>query len=255
MSIKVVMLSGQAISSTFMYNGLSENIEIEKVIREQPVPMKRIMKNRAKKLGWFSVSGQIVFGLFLLPVIRFFSKNRRAEVIQKLGLNSNDIPDQKIIEVSSVNSEESIRFLKEIAPDVVVVNGCRIVSQKVLDAVDSVFINTHEGITPRYRGIHGAYWALANRDLENCGVTVHLVDKGVDTGGILYQALVKPEKKDNFTTYPFYQTAAGISLMSKAIQDVESGNLKTIDNDLESRIWYHPTLWAYLWNYFSKGVK
>lgn len=255
MSLKIVMLTGQAISSKYMYNGLSNDFEIETVIREQPVSMKTIMKNRAKKLGWLNVSGQLAFGLLLLPVIRKFSKNQKEKVIQKLGLNDSEIPKTKLSEVTSVNSAESIRILKEINPDIVVVNGSRIVSQKVLSAIDAVFINTHEGITPRYRGIHGAYWALANKDKQNCGVTVHLVDKGVDTGGILYQALVKPEKRDNFTTYPFYQTAAGIPLMKKAIRDVENNSLKVIEPKLESCIWYHPTLCQYLWNYFSKGVK
>lgn len=255
MELKIVMLTGLAVSSKFMYNGLSKDLKIEKVIREQPIPMKTIMKNRAKKLGWLNVSGQITFGLLLLPIIRKFSVNRKKEVVQKLGLNEAEIPNEKLIEVSSVNSAECIEQLKKINPDVVIVNGCRIISQKVLAAIDAVFINTHEGITPRYRGIHGAYWALANKDYENCGVTVHLVDKGVDTGGILYQAIVKPEKKDNFTTYPYYQTAAGISLMKKAIEDVASGNLNTITPQLESKIWYHPTLCQYLWNYFIKGVK
>lgn len=249
------MLTGKAVSSGYMFNGLSKDIEIEKVIREQPVPMKTIMKNRAKKLGWINVSGQIAFGLLLLPIIRRFSKKRKQKIIKTLKLSGAEIPAEKLIEVQSVNSEQSIRVLKEINPDVVVVNGCRIVSQKTLSAVDAVFINTHEGITPRYRGIHGAYWALVNRDFENCGVTVHLVDKGVDTGGILYQSIVKPEKKDNFTTYPYYQTAAGIPLMKKAIEDVETGNLNTVEPHLESRIWYHPTLGQYLWNYFTKGVK
>src|SRR5690606_33355378 len=159
MSLKVVMLTGQAVSSRFMYNGISKDIEIEKVIREEPVPMKIIMKNRAKKLGWFNVIGQIAFGLLLLPVIRRFSKNRKQQLIKNLGLNDTEIPAEKLIETQSVNSEQSIQILKGINPDVVVVNGCRIVSQKVLAAVDAVFINTHEGITPRYRGIHGAYWA------------------------------------------------------------------------------------------------
>lgn len=255
MDIKIVMLSGHAVSSRLMYNGLSDEIEIMKVIREQAIPMKKIMKNRAHKLGWFNVGGQIAFGLLLLPIIRTFSKHRKKEVMRELQLNDEKIPEEKLIDVSSVNSQECIHILKQINPDVVIVNGCRIISHKVLSAVDSVFINTHEGITPRYRGIHGAYWALANGDKENCGVTVHLVDKGVDTGGILYQSLIEPSKNDNFTTYPLHQTAAGIPLMKKAISDVATGNLKIIEPQLESRIWYHPMLSQYLWNYFVKGVK
>ncbi len=249
------MLTGPAISSRFMYNGLAKDFEIHTVIRERPVPMKTIMKNRAKKLGWFNVAGQIAFGVMILPILRNFSQKQKEKVIQKLGLNDAPIPNEKLVEVASVNARETIELLQKINPDVVVVNGCRIVSKKVLSAVNAVFINTHEGITPRYRGIHGGYWALSRKDAENSGVTVHLVDKGVDTGGILYQAVIRPEKKDNFTTYPYYQTAAGIPLMKKAIEDVAADSLKEIAPQLESRIWYHPTLWQYLWNFLTKNVK
>ena len=41
----------------------------------------------------------------------------------------------------------------------------------------------HAGITPQYRGVHGGYWAVVNNDPEHCGVTIHFVDKGIDTGG------------------------------------------------------------------------
>ena len=254
MGAKILMLTGPAVSSRFMYNGLAEDLEIHTVIRETPVPMKTIMKNRAKKLGWWNVAGQILFGILILPVLRNFSRKQKENVIRKLGLNETPIPNEKLLEVSSVNAPETIEILKKINPNVVILNGCRIVSKKVLSAVDAVFINTHEGITPRYRGIHGGYWALANGDLENCGVTVHLVDKGVDTGGILYQAKIYPEKKDNFTTYPYHQTAAGIPLMKQAILDVKNNSLQTVEPKLESRIWYHPTIWEYLWNYLRKGV-
>lgn len=255
MNVKIVMLTGPAISSRFMYNGLKEDLEIVKVIREIPVPMQTIMKNRAKRIGWFQVLGQIAFGLLILPFLHKFSAKRKKEVIRKLGLSAKPIEAGKLVDVANVNAQETIDLLKKINPDVVIVNGCRIVSKKVLSAIDAVFINTHEGITPRYRGIHGGYWALVNKDLENCGVTVHLVDKGVDTGGILYQAKIQPEKKDNFTTYPYYQTAAGIPLMKKAILDVANHSIQTKEPKFESQIWYHPTLWQYVWNYLRKGIK
>src|SRR5690606_24425483 len=94
--------------------------------------------------------------------------------------------------VPSVNATQCIDLVQKIEPDIVVVNGTRIISKKVLDAVPVSFINTHVGITPKYRGVHGAYWALACGDTDNCGVTVHLVDKGIDTGGILKQAVIAP---------------------------------------------------------------
>ena len=60
------------------------------------------------------------------------------------------------------------------------VNGTRIISSRVLDSIGCPIINTHAGITPRYRGVHGGYWALAEGHPEEVGTTVHLVDKGIE---------------------------------------------------------------------------
>lgn len=253
--IKIVMLVGEAKSSTFMYNGLSKHFHIEKVIQETPVSMKKIMLNRVKRLGYFNVFGQILFGVLLLPVIRFFSKKQLENVLSYLKLDSTPIPSEKIIKVDSVNSNKSLQILQELDADVVVVNGCRIISKKILNNVSSKFINTHEGITPKYRGIHGCYWALVNNDLENCGVTVHFVDAGVDTGEVLHQATVLPTKKDNFTTYPFYQTAKGIELMVKTLHEFREHSLVSKKGVEGNFIWYHPTIFQYLYYRIFKGVK
>jgi methionyl-tRNA formyltransferase len=125
-----------------------------------------------------------------------------------------------------------------------------------LNSTDATFINTHLGITPKYRGVHGGYWSLANNDKANCGVTVHLVDSGIDTGGVLYQSKILPTKKDNFATYTYYQIGEGIIFMKKAITDFANSQLKeTIPNVSESKLWYHPTIWTYLYKRIIKGVK
>lgn len=254
MAKKIVMLTGQVPSSNFMYHGVSEEFEIAEVIQEEPVDMKKILKNRAKRLGYFNVFGQILFGLGILPFVRKFSKKKYNENLKKYNLNLSPIPENKITHVPSVNDPKTIEHLQKINPDIVIVNGCRIISSKVLNAVNAIFINTHEGITPRYRGIHGAYWALVNRDKENCGVTVHLVDKGVDTGGILYQGIIHPDADDCFTTYPMIQTAKGIELMKLALKDAENNDLKIKQPTLESQIWYHPTIWQYLYYWIFRKV-
>ncbi|RZK35168.1 MAG: formyl transferase, partial [Hymenobacter sp.] len=148
--------------------------------------------------------------------------------------------------VPSVNSPECIALLQELQPDVVVVNGTRIIGKKVLASVPCPFLNTHAGITPLYRGVHGGYWALANNDPSHCGVSVHLVDTGIDTGGILYQALIAPTAEDNFTTYPLLQLAAGLPLLARGVRDALAGTLRRRPAPVgESRLWSHPTLSEY----------
>jgi methionyl-tRNA formyltransferase len=148
--------------------------------------------------------------------------------------------------VDSANSPETIAQLQAINPRVVIVNGARILKRDTLSAVPATFINTHQGITPQYRGSHGAYWALHRNDRDHCGVTLHLVDEGIDTGNIIGQATVDPLPSDSFVTYPFLQTAAALPILMDAINALRQGKLETRIASGPSAIWYHPTIWDYL---------
>lgn len=252
--LKVVMLAGKDESSNIMYHALEDDFDVVKVIVEAAVSRKKLLKNRAKRLGYMKVFGQILFILFN----KLFSKlagDRMMEIKNENALNNAPIDKKKVVHVESINDDKVIDLLKKYSPDAVVVNGTRIISKKILDAVDVPFINTHAGITPKYRGVHGGYWALANDDGAHCGVTVHLVDTGVDTGDVLYQETIEATDKDSFNTYPLLQLAKAIPLMKQALNDVEQRTLNPQKDALPSKLWYHPTIWGYVVNYVMKGVK
>jgi methionyl-tRNA formyltransferase len=91
-------------------------------------------------------------------------------------------------------------------------------------------------------------------DPENAGVTVHLVDRGVDTGPILYQARFEATQEDGFITYFYLQAALGRALVIKAVEDALGGQLRPVEVTSPSQQFYHPTLWFYLWTAWTKGV-
>jgi hypothetical protein len=64
------------------------------------------------------------------------------------------VPGALVRRVASANADETVALLQELRPRVVVVNGTRILSKRVLGCIDAVFINMHAGITPLYRGVH-----------------------------------------------------------------------------------------------------
>lgn len=155
--------------------------------------------------------------------------------------------------IPSVNHPDGHAAVLHLAPDVMVISGTRILSARTIAALGRPIINMHAGITPQYRGVHGGYWALVQRDPAHCGVTVHLVDAGVDTGAVLYQALITPGPTDDFSTYPTLQTLAGLPLLVKAVQSAHVPAAQTPAGT--SRRWYHPTLWGYLWHRIAGGVR
>jgi folate-dependent phosphoribosylglycinamide formyltransferase PurN len=252
---RILLLAGEWDTTPVVYQFLAKHFIVEKVIIEAPVSRKKFLKNRIKKLGYLSVAGQTLFQLLVAKPMRKVSEKRVQEILREHGLSRATIPDEKIKRVKSVNEEECLQALREAAPDLVIVHGTRIISKKILQETKSTFINIHAGITPRYRGSHGAYWALANNDTENCGVTVHLVDPGIDTGGIAAQGRIEITAKDNFTTYPYLQLAKGLELLKPVIENYFAQNLQTQKNNLNSALWHHPTIWYYLQKRLLKRVK
>jgi folate-dependent phosphoribosylglycinamide formyltransferase PurN len=237
-----------------MYNALAPKVNIECVIVEDKPSRTKLVSNRIKKLGLARTTGQLFFIAFG-KMIRSSSGNRHRQLISEYGLNETDFPDNITERVKSVNSQKTIALLEDLEPSAVVVNGTRIISHRVLQSIKAPFINAHMGITPRYRGVHGGYWALVNDDIENCGVTVHLVDRGIDTGGVLYQDTIRVDDSDNFYTYPIHQVSKAIPLMQSALKDIKEGRMQVNQGALPSKLWYHPTLFEYLWHRMTKGVK
>ena len=252
----IVMLVGKDPVSNIMYHALAQSFPIDAVIREQKPSLSTFLKRRISKLGMSKVAGQLLFRIGILPIVSYRSRARIQQIISSHGLNPSDIPPSCVIEVSSVNSDATINELQRLSPTVVVVNGTRIIQEKVLQSVNAVFLNTHAGITPMYRGVHGGYWALASNDPENCGVTIHKVDRGIDTGSIVAQISITPTQADTCVTYPLLQTASAIPLLKQAVIDALAGHILFVaPRSSRSQLWTHPTACQYLKNRIKLGVR
>ena len=253
--INVVMLCNEHQYSRIMYNGIAPHVNIEYVINETKFPIKIIIQRRIKKIGIIKVIGQLLFILVNKLLLAQASKAHIKRLMLYYGLDDRPPPKNITRNVESVNDEETINLLKKFNPEAVVVHGTSIISKNVLSSINSPFINTHIGITPKYRGWHGGYWALVKGDSGNCGVTVHLVDRGIDTGGVLYQDIIHTDKNDNINTYPIHQIAKAIPLMKAALNDVKEKRINVKQGTLPSYLWYQPTLFEYLKYWIQFGVK
>jgi len=252
----LVLLVDDSDLSRIIYHALAGEFTIEAVVREAKVSRSTFLKRRVKRLGWRTLLGQIVFAKCLIPLLRRETALRRADILRQYGMDDAPIPAECVIDVRSVNDVQTEALLRKLSPRVIVVNGTRVLEEKLLSATSGVILNTHVGITPLYRGVHGGYWALASCDPEHCGVTIHKVDKGIDTGEVVAQALMQPADSDNFSTYPLLQIAIAIPLLKQAIRDAVNGTLETMPAPAGiSKLWSHPTIFQYLKHRIMLGIR
>jgi folate-dependent phosphoribosylglycinamide formyltransferase PurN len=254
----IVLLGSQGASTKIIYHTLKKEFSELPVILEAKESRINIIKRRISRLGFITVFGEVLFMAIVLPFLRWNGGNKRIEEIKKeYELDDSAINSDKLIKVSTVNSDEARQALKELNPKLVVVSGTHIIGKKTLDCVEARFINIHTGITPAFRGLHGGYWALIEGRADLVGTTVHFVDKGIDTGNIIAQATFKISKKDSFVTHPYLHVAVAIPILINAIRSILTNSLEvqSISSNAASKLWSHPTLWGYIGRWFLKGVK
>jgi phosphoribosylglycinamide formyltransferase 1 len=87
-------------------------------------------------------------------------------------------------------------WLEEHGSDLVVLAGyMHILTKPFLARFPGRIVNVHPSLLPAFPGPHPIDDALA-AGVETTGVTVHLVDEGVDTGPILVQEAVPVEPRE-----------------------------------------------------------
>ncbi len=245
---KIVFLASDCESSRWVYNALIKDFDIEISIIEKPISKKTLIKGRLKRIGFVKVLGQIFFSAFIVPFLRIHAKNRKAFLLKQHQLVNTNFIKSKTHWVASVNDEACKLLLEKIQPDIIIVNGTRIISKRILQCCHAVFINMHTGITPKYRGSHGGYWALHNNDPKNFGTTIHLVDTGVDTGAVIQQVFTKPAQTDNFVTYPILQVSIGIDALKNVLKQALTRTLDSTSHTEKGMMYYQPTVWGYFLN-------
>ncbi len=250
MKTKIIILARSCDSTNIVYNYLQQYFQIDAVVFEEPIPRKQQFFKRAKRLGYPSAISQAIFFLVIFPIIRMFSKKRKHDVYKEYNLDENSIPPHLIKRIRYLNTAEGRALLKELDPSLIIVNGTRIISKRTLEEVGSTFVNIHTGITPLYRGVHGGYWAIAQGRKNLFGTTIHYVDRGVDTGGIIEQVFTEPSSKDNFYTYPYLQYAVCLPVLKNVVEQFMTGQRPVTRPPVttESELWFHPTVFQYLRN-------
>lgn len=91
----------------------------------------------------------------------------------------------------SVNHSGVVQLADELQPDLIAVFGTSLIKGPLLKRGRLGIVNLHGGLSPQYRGADCTFWALYNNEADQVGCTIHYIDDGIDTGGLI--AHVSPQ--------------------------------------------------------------
>lgn len=98
--------------------------------------------------------------------------------------------------------------------ELVVSYGYRhILKKDVINSSSAPIINLHISYLPWSRGAHPNFWSFF--DSTPSGVSIHLIDEGVDTGPIIYQRYVNFTKNESSFSKTYKRLVSEIELLFK----------------------------------------
>lgn len=111
-----------------------------------------------------------------------------------------------------INHPSVVELARVLKPDVIAVFGTSLIRGELLKEGRIGIANLHGGLSPEYRGADCTFWALYNGEPEKVGCTLHWIDAGIDTGGLIAHVSPKVQPDDNELKlfWRSVQTSAGV---------------------------------------------
>lgn len=143
------------------------------------------IKREAKRIGWARmldvVAFRLYYGLTQARADAAWIDRTLADLARRFPAAPASVA---VCRTSDPNSPEVATFLRSLTPDLMVARCKRILKPAIFTVPRLGTYVLHPGICPEYRNAHGAFWALANDDLDKVGLTLLKIDQGVDTGPV-----------------------------------------------------------------------
>ncbi len=154
--------------------------------------------------------------------IRCRGKNCDATPVKKHAATNN-------IEVfeCSAKSDKAFEIINEFKPDIfLVVAYGQILPERILSIPKFGPINVHFSLLPKYRGATPVNSSLLNGD-SLTGTTIMLMDKGLDTGNIIYQKKIEVDPSDNSCSLFKKLINLSLDIIGENWNEIETGSFKS----------------------------
>lgn len=149
---------------------------------------------------------------------------------QRIGLSPVKRAAQQlnvpVLQPTTLKDESARKSLEALQPDVLVVVAYGLIlPQPVLDLPRLGCVNIHASLLPRWRGAAPIQRAILAGDTQS-GVTIMLMDAGLDTGPILLQRAVAIEPSETGGSLHDKLAALGGELLLEALDGLAAGTLR-----------------------------
>lgn len=145
-----------------------------------------------------------------------------------------------IYQPRSLRGPEEAARLQALAPDLIVVAAFgQILPESILEIPTRGALNVHPSLLPRHRGASPIASAILAGD-QVTGVSIMLMDKGMDTGPVVTQVVVPVESEDTTGSLTEKLSMIGARLLVETVPGWVSGDLPARPQDSQQATYSRP---------------
>jgi len=154
--------------------------------------------------------------------------------IVKLALKYN-IPTEY---TSNINSSNVLNIVREEKPDMIIAAYFdQIINKDLLKIPTFGILNIHMSMLPKYRGVKPVFWALNNNE-STTGISIHLMDEGLDTGDIIAQKEISISPEDSMDLLSIKISKIGSRLLIDSVENIFLNRYNLQKQNLSSGSYY-----------------
>ena len=132
---------------------------------------------------------------------------------------------------NNLNTDEELKFFKELNPDIVIVVAYgQLISKKFLDIPTKGFINIHASLLPVWRGAAPIQRAIMNLDKQT-GISIMKITEELDTGPIMKKIEINISSSDTSGKISEKLSKIGSEYIVEALDDIFNEKNKFTEQD------------------------
>lgn len=210
-----------------------------------------VVEKRKKKKAAFSFAG--IRETFLDRTIFYSIRKAWNEMLNYYHNDYPNFPDIGWTDVESINSSETIEFIKKTNPDLLMVSGTSIIRNEILNlSMPKGIINLHTGLSPYIKGgPNCTNWCITKNKFHLIGNTIMWIDAGIDSGNIITTEQTIINGTESLANLHIKVMEHAHKLYCKSIAKLEM-DFKSCSNVKQSSIADGATYYSKGWNWKSK---
>jgi methionyl-tRNA formyltransferase len=182
-------------------------------------------------LKWLKTQNEDIIGLGIHPP----TKRTFGEEL----LATANLPSHQILAGETLRTKQTIHLIRDMCPDLILsIQFGYILPPSILEIPKHGCVNLHPAYLPYNRGANPNVWSIVEG--TPAGVTLHYMDKGVDTGQIINRKQVSVLPTDTGKTLYHKLEEISLELFQEAWPSLKAGTVECIPQSANEGT-YHKT--------------